>query len=122
MDRGGVWSVVGLWPRAHRDFPNRLGERPHLRRGRETVYRVTGFAQFSGNEVCADFLSGPDFARSSEYLRRVCEERLLEPIVHNLSGLVVVMGEYGETDNADQQDGTNHSADQPGGQGDLRPG
>ncbi len=109
----GIGRVVRLRAGVHRDRQPRLGKSPHPRWARVAIGGVAGLAQFIGDQALAQLLSQPHLAGRRIDLRGVGEERLLQPLINDVSVLAVVVPEDDQTNQADEQNAPDHTAHQP---------
>ena len=116
-DGCAVLSVIGLWAGAHGNglHSHRVGSQGRKLRG--AIGGVTGFAQFIGDKVDGEFLSGTNLAGCGIDLGRIGKDGLLETVVHN-----VLIDDVKIAEDSQKQQISGHKRQQPHAQRKRRPG
>src|ERR1700749_4436599 len=74
-----------------------------------TVFAVPGIAKLLRDPPGGQFLPGTDFARSRVDFGGIGEQRLLQPLIHDVLVLDVVEAEDGNAEDRDDGDGDTHN-------------
>ena len=118
-DGGAVLRVIGLRAGAHGDGLHAFGVGSQLRSLRGAIGGVAGLAQFIGDELDGELLSGTHLARRGIDLGGVGKDGLFEPLVHDALILEVVKSEDDKDNEHNGRKRQQHHAQQQRRQGML---